>query len=88
MNINLIHFPLVSTDPFITSLTPLPHKQTSGISKYVLLLIALPHQQLGELSDSDRTDSGSSKDEKSIEQCASHLVSLLIEPNKYNYYAI
>lgn len=87
MNINLIHSPLVSLDPFITSLTPLLHKQTD-ISKYVLLLISLPHQQLHELSDSDRTDSGSSKDEKGIEQCTSHLVSLLIEPNKYNYYAI
>lgn len=54
----------------------------------MLLLISLPHQQLHELSDTDRTDSGSSKDEKVIEQCTSHLVSLLIEPNKYNYYAI
>lgn len=87
MNIDLIHSPLVSLKPLITSLAPLPHKQTSGISKYVLLLISLPHQQLRELLDSDRTDSGSSKDEKSIEHCTSYLVSLLIVLNKYNYYA-
>jgi hypothetical protein len=65
-NTDLIHSLLVSSDPFITNLRPLPRKRTSGISKDMLKLISLAHQQLCESSDLDGTESGSSEDEKSI----------------------
>ena len=67
MNTDLIHSLLVSLDPIITNLRPLPRKRTSGISKDMLQLISLAHQQLCESSDLDGTESGSSEDEKGTE---------------------
>jgi hypothetical protein len=61
MNTDLIHSLLVSLDPFITNLRPLPRKRTSGISKDMLQLISLAHQQLCESSDLDGTESGTAK---------------------------
>ena len=66
-NIDLIHPLLVSSDPFITNLRPLPRKRTSELSKDTLQLISLPHQQLCESSYLDGTGSGCSEDEKGTE---------------------
>ena len=57
-NIDLIHSVLVSSDPFIVNVRPLPRKQTSGLSPDVLQLISLPHQQLGESPELHWTECG------------------------------